>query len=224
MYYRSIDVGRSSNASVESRTPSSLAAQSSSNGGAPVTRTPGADDEREQLGQRVRQLRQAKGLSARDLAARSGLTAAYISRLENAKLSPTIATLGRLVAAMGETITNLFTEVQDTGPVVRANERAPLRSSGVDDYRITPGWTTRLEVLESIVAPGQGSGPNLHTHPGDEECVLILEGTLTIWLDADEHVLGPGDSATFSCQRPHRWLNPGKGRCRALWIITPAVY
>ncbi|MCU1616468.1 MAG: hypothetical protein JWO98_4008 [Frankiales bacterium] len=184
----------------------------------------GAGDEREQLGQRVRQLRQAKGLSARDLAARSGLTQTYISRLENAKLSPTVATLSRLVAAMGETITSLFTGERDTGPVVRADERTPLHSSGVDDYRITPSWTTRLEVLESVVAPGQGSGPKSHTHLGDEECVLVLDGTLTIWLGAEEHTLGPGDSATFSCQRPHRWLNPGGRPCRALWIITPAVY
>jgi transcriptional regulator with XRE-family HTH domain len=188
-----------------------------------VTLTAGGPDDREQLGRRIRELRHAKGLSARDLAARSGLTATYISRLENAKLSPTVATLGRLVDAMGETITNLFAEVRDTGPVVRADERAPLRSSGVDDYRVTPGWTTRLEVLESIVAPGQGSGP-LHSHPGDEECVLVLDGTLTLWLDADEHALGPGDSATFPCLRPHRWVNPGDRVCRALWIITPAVY
>ena len=60
------------------------------------TPVPPTGDEREQLGRRVRQLRQAKGLSARELAARSGLTSTYISRLENARLSPTVATLSRL--------------------------------------------------------------------------------------------------------------------------------
>jgi transcriptional regulator with XRE-family HTH domain len=180
--------------------------------------------EAEQLGWRVRQLRLAKGLSARELAVRSGLTATYISRLENAKLSPTVATLSRLVAAMGETITGLFSGEQELGPVVRAAQRTPLHSSGVVDFRITPSWTTRLEVLETIVAPGHGSGSKPHTHLGDEECVLVLDGTLTIWLDGDAHALGPGDSATFSCQRPHRWLNTSDRSCRALWIITPAVY
>ena len=188
------------------------------------TPVPPTGDEREQLGRRGRQLRQAKGLSARELAARSGLTSTYISRLENARLSPTVATLSRLVAAMGETVTSLFTGEPELGPVVRAAERTPLQSSGVADFRITPSWATRLEVLESIVAPGHGSGSRPHTHLGDEECVLVLEGSLTIWLDADEHVLGPGDSATFSCQRPHHWLNRGAQPCRVLWIITPAVY
>jgi transcriptional regulator with XRE-family HTH domain len=191
-----------------------------------VTRTAAtpAGDEREQLGRRVRQLRQAKGMSARDLAARSGLTTTYISRLENAKLSPTVATLSRLVAAMGETVTSLFTGEPELGPVVRAADRTPLQSSGVADFRITPSWATRLEVLESIVAPGHGSGSRSHTHLGDEECVLVLEGSLTLWLDAEEYALGPGDSATFPCQRPHHWLNRGDLPCRVLWIITPAVY
>jgi transcriptional regulator with XRE-family HTH domain len=188
------------------------------------TAVPPPDAEREQLGRRIRQLRLAKGMSARDVAAVSGLTTTYISRLENAKLSPTVATLSRLVAAMGETITSLFAGEQAPGPVVRAAERTPLQSSGVADYRITPSWATRLEVLESIVAPGHGSGAKPHTHLGDEECVVVLEGSLTIWLDADEYVLGPGDSATFSCQRPHHWLNPGDRPSRVLWIITPAVY
>lgn len=191
-----------------------------------MSRTAGTptDGEREQLGRRVRQLRLARGMSARDLAARSGLTTAYLSRLENGRLSPTVATLSRLVAAMEETITSLFTGEQEPGPVVRAAERTPLQSSGVADFRITPSWATRLEVLESIVAPGHGSGSTPHTHLGDEECVLVLDGTLTLWLDADEYVLGAGDSATFSCQRPHHWLNPGDRPCRVLWIITPAVY
>ena len=181
-------------------------------------------DEREQLGRRIRQLRVAHGLSARDLAARSGLTTTYISRLENARLSPTVATLSRLVAAMGETVTSLFTDEQEPGPVVRAAERVPLQSSGVSDFRVTPGWATRLEVLESIVAPGHGSGSRSHTHLGEEECVLVLDGRLTLWLDDEEYDLGPGDAATFACQRPHHWLNPGDRACRVLWIITPAVY
>jgi transcriptional regulator with XRE-family HTH domain len=180
--------------------------------------------EDEQIGRKIRRLRQSKGVSARELAARANVTAAYLSRLENGRLSPTVATLSRIVAAMGETITSLFAGAQDTGAVVRAAERVPLHSSGVDDFRITPNWTTRLEVLESIVAPRQGSGPNPHTHLGEEECVLVLDGELAIRIDDDQHVLGPGDSATFHCHRPHSWHNPGEHPSRVLWIITPAVY
>lgn len=182
----------------------------------------GVGDER--VGHRVRQLRYAKGISSKELAARAGLTASYISRIENAKVSPTVATLGRVVQAMGETFASLFGDGRAAGPIVRASDRHPLRSRGVDDYRVTPAWASRLVVLESVVGSGQASGLEPHTHPGDEECVLVLDGQLTIWLDGQEHLLGPGDSATYLCQVPHRWRNAGTSPSRALWIITPAIY
>jgi transcriptional regulator with XRE-family HTH domain len=186
--------------------------------------SPQTTGDAEHVGNRIRQLRQAKDLSAKDLASRAGLTASYISRIENAKVSPTVATLGRVVQAMGETFASLFEDAQAEGPVVRAHDRLPLRSQGVDDYRVTPAWAARLVVVESVIEPGQASGPNPHTHPGDEECVLVMDGQLTVWLDGNEHLLGPGDSATYLCRLPHRWRNSGRESSRVLWIITPAIY
>jgi transcriptional regulator with XRE-family HTH domain len=177
-----------------------------------------------QVGARIRQLRRAKDLSSKELAARSGLTASYISRIENAKVSPTVATLGKVVQAMGETFASLFADAQAEGPVVRGQDRRPLHSRGVDDYRVTPAWASRLVVVESVIGPGQASGAEPHTHPGDEECVLVREGQLTVWLDGREHVLGPDDSATYQCRLPHRWQNFGVLPSRVLWIITPAIY
>lgn len=182
----------------------------------------GVTDER--VGHRIRQLRRAKGLSSKELAARAGLTASYISRIENAKVSPTVATVGKLVQAMGESFASLFDDAQASGPVVRAGDRHPLHSRGVDDFRVTPAWASRLVVMESLIGPGQASGAQPHTHPGDEECVLILSGQLTVWLDSREYLLGPGDSATYLCRLPHRWRNGGTASSRVLWIITPAIY
>jgi transcriptional regulator with XRE-family HTH domain len=176
------------------------------------------------VGARIRQLREARNLSARDLAEAASVSPSYLSRLENAKVSPTVATLSRIVQAMGESISSLFGEASGGGPVVRAADRLLLRSRGVDDYRVTPGWTTRLEVLETIVNGGQGSGPAPHSHPGDEECVLVLDGQLDIWIDEVQHRLGRGDSATFACKSSHKWRNPTAEPCRVLWMITPATY
>jgi transcriptional regulator with XRE-family HTH domain len=176
------------------------------------------------IGSRIRTLRVSKAMSAKDVAHRAGVSAAYLSRLENEKVSPTVATLSRVVQAMGETIGTLFGDPVDDGPVVRADRRRRVNSKGVHDYRVTPGWATRLEVLESVVEPGQGSSPDLHTHPGDEECVLVLEGELTVWIGDAEHRLATGDSATYACRSPHRWRNPTERTCRVLWIFTPASY
>jgi transcriptional regulator with XRE-family HTH domain len=178
-----------------------------------------------EVGPRLRQLRDQKAMSARRVADLAGVSAAYLSRLENGRVSPTVATLARLVAAMGETMATLFQE--PPGPeetVVRRGERHLMRSRGVLDSQVTPGWATRLEILESLVEPGQGSSGSLHTHAGEEECVLVLEGELDLYLGAVRHHLEIGDSATFDCRTPHRWRNPSTQPSRALWIITPASY
>jgi transcriptional regulator with XRE-family HTH domain len=183
------------------------------------------DPDSGEVGPRLRQLREQKGLSARKVADLAGLTPAYLSRLENSRVSPTVATLARLVEAMGETMATLFQEppgARET--VVRRGERHKMRSRGVLDSQVTPGWAKRLEILESLVEPGEGSSDRLHTHAGDEECVLVLDGELDLFLGPDRHHLETGDSATFDCRTPHRWRNPSTRPSRVLWVITPASY
>ena len=178
------------------------------------------------VGFRLRALRERKGLTARQVADLAELTPAYLSRLENDRVSPTVATLARLLSAIGETMSTLFAD--PPGPpatVVRRAERHLMRSRGVLDSQVTPGWAKRLEVLESEVEPGGGSGRHPHTHAGEEECMLVLDGEFELLLGEDHITLCVGDSATFSCDIPHRWRNvsdvaPGT----VLWIITPSSY
>lgn len=178
-----------------------------------------------EVGPRLRQLREQKGMSARQVCALAGVSPAYLSRLENGRVSPTVASLARLVAAMGETMSTLFQEPPGSAEVVvRRDARHLMRSRGVLDSQVTPGWAKRLEILESLVEPGQGSSGRLHTHAGEEECVLVLEGRLDLYLGQDRHHLEVGDSATFDCRTPHRWRNPSTEPSRVLWIITPASY
>jgi transcriptional regulator with XRE-family HTH domain len=176
------------------------------------------------VGDRVRRLRRENGLSGRELADLAGLTPAYLSRVENGRISPTVATLGRIVAAMGETFVHLFEDDDPDIHVIRAHDRTSVRSHGVVDFRITPAWASHLSALDSRVDAGQASGDTAHTHPGDEETAFVLDGALVLWVDGAEHRLETGDSLTYPPSLPHRWWNPGPGPSRVLWMMTPAAY
>lgn len=151
------------------------------------------------------------------------MSPSYLSRLENGHLSPTVATLTRIAQALGESLATIFGST-DVGPVVRRSERALIRNRGVDDQLLTPTRTGKLEVLETRIAPGAGSGAQAYTHQGDEECIVVLEGHLRLWLDGVLYELEQGDAATFACGVPHRWENPGEVTTRAMWVVTPAGY
>lgn len=163
-------------------------------------------------------------MSASELARRANVTAAYLSRLENGRLSPTVTTLTRVMLAMGEPVSSVFGGRDRDGPVVRVADRRVVRNRGVDDFLLSPTRAGRLEVIESVIEPGEGSGEPAYSHPGDEECIVVLEGALSVWLENEQFDLGTGDAITFPCRRPHRWLNPAKKTARALWILTPAGY
>lgn len=175
------------------------------------------------LGARLRALRVGKRLLAKEVAARAGVSPEYLSRLENGHASPTVATLTRIMRELGEPVVRAFSSVDDGGFVVRRDTRPVIRNRGVEDQLLTPKWATRLEVLETTIAVGAGSG-EAYAHPGDEETIVVLDGAFRVWLHDEQHELEPGDAITFPCTTPHRWLNPGTSETRVIWIITPSTY
>lgn len=189
----------------------------------PESKDFGAEQAANEVGARLKELRKERGISAKEVAALAEVSPAYLSRLEHGRISPTVSTLSRIVQAMGESVARVFGE-DAAGPVVRKGDRLPVRHRGVEDYLVTPTRSGRLEVLETIVEPGGGSGNEDYSHPGDEECILVLDGQLRVWLEGVAYDLSPGDAITFSCRAQHRWKNLSDSVTRALWIITPAGY
>ena len=60
--------------------------------------------------------RQAKGLSQRQLATRTGIANATISQIEAGKANPTIAVLERIAGGLGIGVTDLLAERKTKGP------------------------------------------------------------------------------------------------------------
>lgn len=67
------------------------------------------------VGRAIRELRDLKRITARDLAARAGVSAAMISRIESGQVSPSLSMLEMLAAALETPIAALF---RDTGSAV----------------------------------------------------------------------------------------------------------
>lgn len=174
----------------------------------------------ENVGERVRQLRQDHKVSARRLAELAGFSPSYLSRLETGRVNPTVSTLIRIMDALGEPVTRLFEERPHRGPLVRRDERLVQRTRGVVDTLLTPSRNGRLEVLETVIQPGAGSGDE-YNHWGDEECVVVIEGALRMWIDGEVYDLDEGDAVTFACRSMHRWKNVSDSPAQVIWIITP---
>src|SRR4051812_3402083 len=159
-----------------------------------------AEDEKSaadlELGQRIRSIRKAKHLSLRTVSGDAGVSEGFLSQVERGKASPSVASLRRICQALDEPMGSLFTDTGDNGQdeaLVRLAERRRIfRPDGSADYMVTPRMARKLQIHHTVVSPGRSSGPELYTHAGDEECILVLEGLLVIRTGSREYVLNAG--------------------------------
>lgn len=175
-----------------------------------------------EIGAKVAKARAERGWSLSQLAERAGLSTAAVHKIEKSGMTPTIASLMKVAAALGKSVGYFVEEVEATRPVtvIRAGERSRLYTSkqGLELQNISgrygPFWVAGAE---AHVAPLADSGPVAMSHPG-EELVLMLDGRMSFTIDGERYELQPGDSIHFRTTPPHSWANPDDRPARAIWL------
>ena len=166
------------------------------------------------VGARVRALRDAAGLSLRDLAERSGVSAPMLSQVERGETSPTLAIAGRIASGLDLSLSQLL-RLDETRHVVvvRAGDGRSRKRGGHIVEELTPSLPgQRADVSRHSLASGANTGgpadPPMH-EPGARETALVLSGELTLAIDGGEHTLAEGDAVTFDADLAHHFENRG---------------
>jgi XRE family transcriptional regulator, regulator of sulfur utilization len=179
-------------------------------------------------GPRVRALRDAMGLSLRDLAERSGVSAPMLSQVERGETSPTLAVATKIAAGLDLTLSQLLRLDESPHVVVTpAGNRRTVKRDGHTVEELTPPLPgQRADVSLHTLAPAAGTGgpddPPMH-EPGSRETAFVLEGGITLFVDGDRHALAAGDSVTFDADLPHRFENEGGEPARMVAVIAAGL-
>jgi len=180
------------------------------------------------VGIRVRALREAMGLSLRDLAERSGVSAPMLSQVERGETSPTLAIAARIAGGLELTLSQLLRLDEDRHVVVvRRGERRKRRRSGHRVEELTPPLPgQRADVSLHRLDPGAVTGgpgdPPLH-EPGSRETAVVLEGTPTLVVDGGRHDLRAGDSVTFDADLAHHFENNASHPAELLAVVAAGL-
>ena len=180
------------------------------------------------VGLRVRALRESMGLSLRDLAERSGVSAPMLSQVERGETSPTLAIAGRIAAGLDLTLSQLLRLDEDGHVVVvRRGQGRKRRRGGHRVEELTPPLPgQRADVsLHRLVAGGSTGGahdPPIH-EPGSRETAVVLEGRATLAVDGERHQLRAGDSVTFDADLPHHFENNGAQQVELLAVVAAGL-
>src|SRR5512145_2131678 len=174
------------------------------------------------VGKRLSELREARNISMRALAARSGLSANALSMIERGKASPSVSTLYKLADALGISITSFFGSDTQRQQVVFLKSDARSRVSftrGIFEGLGGEQFVGRVEPFMLTLENSANSGPRTMSHTG-HEFVFCLRGELEYQVERQVFALHPGDSLLFAAHLKHKWRNPGRNVATALIIIS----
>jgi XRE family transcriptional regulator, regulator of sulfur utilization len=180
------------------------------------------------VGPRVKALREAMGLSLRELAERTGVSAPMLSQVERGDTSPTLNVAGRIAGGLELSLSQLLRLDEGEGvTVVREHER---RSGGSKRHAyeiLTPPLPgQRAEVSVHTLKPHGTTGgpgdPPMH-EPGSRETAVVTDGSVTLKIAGQEYRLANGDSVTFDADLPHHFENPDDRDARFLSVVSAGL-
>ena len=185
------------------------------------------DDMSDDIGTRLKLVRQIFGLTQRELARRAGVTNGAISLIEQNRVSPSISSLKKILDGIPLSLADFFTlNFSPSDNVFFAGEELTEISY---DPAISMRMVGRkvkdrtLQMLQETYQPGADTGDAMLRHNG-EECGIVVSGCLIVTVGVQERLLNPGDAYYFRSDIPHRFRNPGTEPCVLISANSPPSF
>ena len=175
------------------------------------------------VGPRLRAIRTLYGFSQRELARRAGVTHATISLIESERVSPSVASLKKVLDGIPLALAEFFTfDVDAPRRIFYRAAELPDVGSGDVVFRLVGGERQRraMTVLHEIYAPGADTGETMLVHEGEEGGVVV-RGEIELTVAGETRRLGRGDAYYFESRLPHRFRNPGEEPCEIVSANAP---
>lgn len=191
-------------------------------------RTPGDQSMIQELGLRIRAVREERGLSLAQLSETTGIPGATLSRIENSKMSPTFGVLARVMIGLdvdwgdlvgpkrlqpGERLASFADPGGGKATAIRESRAIVLHSHAE---------AHSLPLLVEVHARDLADVGELIGHRGEEFC-YVLSGTLVMHMDGKPpRIMKAGASALFDSATPHAYLSGGSAGAKVLIVVNRA--
>ena len=169
------------------------------------------------IGERIKKLRTAKGMTLKEMVEYTGLSIGYLSNLERNATSPTLNALANICDALDTNLVDLLSVRVKNSVVLRREE---MRHQNFPQQRITSDriefGDSRLEAQFVIIQAGEPEEIFSWRH-SYAEIGTVLKGNMTVMLDGADYYLQSGDSIAVEAKRKHSLRNGGGGGGISYW-------
>ena len=180
------------------------------------------------VGKKIRELRQQRKLSLRQLSEKVEVSPSAIQKIEQNLISPTLGTVLKIAKGLGTTLQSLLDEHTDARDVVYlpAEKR---RTITVPDLKISiqslaDGLANQaFSAVLLTIRRGAKMKEREFRHQG-EELQLCVKGKVKFVIRQETYLLEPGDSLRFASHLRHYWENVGDTEAQLLMICSPPIH
>ena len=175
------------------------------------------------IARHLRLERNARDWSQGDLAQRSGVSKAMISKIEREEVSPTAVILVRLAAAFDLTLAGLLVRAEGEGDrVSRAAEQPIWRDPGTGYLRrqVFNRPDHPLELVKVEMPAGQSVTLPASSYARIRQAVWVLEGELVVATSYGRHTLCAGDCLGFGAPEETTLANETAAVCAYLVVLA----
>jgi transcriptional regulator with XRE-family HTH domain len=177
-----------------------------------------------EIGRKIKQLRQERGLNLVELAAKTGFTKGYISKVENSRKSPPVSTLITIATALGVNLATIFSDDENKKSItlVKKSERKVMAREGAAfGYSYEPlalGYSQRKMEPYILTLPVRPKEQAVFQHKG-QEMLFVLEGAMRFTHGDTELLVEEGDCVYFDSSVPHFGAAVGSKEVKCLMVI-----
>ena len=178
------------------------------------------------LGRRIKFLRKQRKVTLVEIARKTGIDQATLSRMENEKMVGTLDSHLRIAQALGLRLPQLYEEVvqkleEVKEKAVRHKVETFSHSSGAVSELLTTGVLQKKMMPVLLRVKPRGS-TEIEEHPStSERFIYLIKGSVEVAIGKDQRTLKPGDSLYFNASAPHSFKNLAKTDSELISVLTP---
>lgn len=175
------------------------------------------------VGSRLRVVRRLYGLSQRELARRAGLTHGTISLIESERVSPSVASLKKVLDGIPLSLAEFFTfDADERRSIFYAADELPDMGTGDIVFRLVGAdrHQRALTLLHEHYPAGADTGETMLSHEGEEGGVVV-RGEIELTVAGQSRRLTAGDAYYFESRLPHRFRNRSDDPCEIVSANAP---
>ncbi len=187
-----------------------------------------------QVGEKIRQLREIKEMSVEELATKSQISVELVERLESGALIPSLTPLLKIAKALNVRLGTFLDDAPQTGPVVVksgksenvirfSGKNSNLEESALDFYSLASGKSDRhMEPFVIDVHPPKTEDYQLSSHEG-EEFIYVMKGEIEVLYGKETYLVSEGDSIYYDSVVPHDLHSHGGEDARILAVVYAPI-